>query len=96
MNLPDDVLKSIEELAGLFLAPREIAILLDLDGEDLSERIASGYGPVYKAYFRGKTISKKLIHENIVKMARHGSPQAEELAREMIVQQNSAEKRAKK
>ncbi len=96
MNLTDEQLKSIEELAGLFLGPEEIAILMDIDGEEFQELVSLKKGAAWMAYFRGKTVSKRDIHLNVIKMAKHGSPKAEELAREMIVQQNSAEKRAKK
>lgn len=96
MILTDDQLREIEELSGLFLSPREIAILMDLDGDRFAEIILAGIGKAYQAYFRGKTKSKKMIHENVIKMAKHGSPQAEELAREMIVQQKIEEKRGKR
>ncbi len=96
MILTDNQLREIEELSGLFLTPREIAVLMDLDGDRFSEIIMSGRGNAYHAYFKGKTISKKMIHENVIKMAKHGSPQAEELARDMIVQQKIEEKRAKR
>ncbi len=96
MILTDDQLKEIEELSGLFLSPREIAILMDLDGDWFAETIQSCSGLAYQAYFKGKTLSKKMIHENVIKMAKHGSPQAEELARDMIVQQKIEEKRAKR
>lgn len=96
MILTDDQLREIEELSGLFLSPREIAILMDLDGDRFAEIILAGNGKAYQAYFKGKTKSKKMIHENVIKMAKHGSPQAEELAREMIVQQKIEEKRGKR
>ena len=96
MNLSEAQLKDIEDLAGLFLSPEEIAILIDVDEDEFTNLVAAKKGPVYTAYFRGKTLSKRDIHANVVKMAKHGSPQAEELAREMIVQQKSAERRAKK
>jgi hypothetical protein len=96
MNLTEAQLKDIEELAGLFLSPEEIAILVDIDENQFLQQIAYKKGNAYTAYFRGKTLSKRDIHINIVKMAKHGSPQAEELAREMIVEQKSAERRAKK
>ena len=96
MNLPDDRLKEVEELAGLFLEPEEIAVLMELDPAAFLAEISGRKGPVYLAYFRGKTLSKKEILSNVVKMARHGSPQAEDLARDFMVKQSMAEKRAKK
>lgn len=96
MILDETILKEIEELAGLFLDPEEIAVLLDLDPDKLIKVVSSKKGDAYLAYFRGKTKSKRDIHQNVVKMARHGSPQAEELAAQLIVKQSISEKRAKR
>ena len=96
MNLSDEKLREIEELSGLFLSPEEIAVLLDIDATEFSEAIIKRKEPAWLAYFKGKTLVKKEIHANVIKMARHGSPQAEEMARSMIQEQNIAERRAKR
>lgn len=96
MNLTEVQLKEIESLSGIFLEPEEIAILLDLDEGEFMDAIRKKKGNIWIAYFRGKTESKKDIHTNIVKMAKHGSPQAEEMAKQMITQQTLAERRAKR
>lgn len=96
MNLTEAQLKEIETLAGIFLEPEEIAILMDLDEIQFMSDINKKKGAVWTSYFRGKTQSKKDIHTNIVKMAKHGSPQAEEMAKQMITQQEIAERRAKR
>lgn len=93
MILTEVQLKEIEDLAGLFLEPDEIAILLDFDLTEFRKEIRSKRGLAFKHYFKGKTESKKAIHENVVKMAKHGSPQAEETVKEMIYQQELAERR---
>nr|NQU89742.1 hypothetical protein [Bacteroidota bacterium] len=96
MNLTETQLKDIEELAGLFLSPEEIAILIDVNYDLFTVELLKKKGPVYKAYCKGKTESKKAIHTNVVKMATLGSPQAEEMANDFIFKQELAEKRAKK
>ena len=96
MNLTEQQLKEIEELAGLFLEPEEIAVLMDISTNEFFAQLERKRGNIYQAYFRGKTTSKKEIHENVVKMAKHGSPQAEELAKQFIHKQLMAEKRARK
>ncbi len=95
MNLTEIQLKEIEELAGLYLEPEEIAILLDLDENEFHECIRRRKGLVWRHYFRGKTESKRAIHENVIKMAKYGSPQAEEMAKQMMITQETAERRAK-
>lgn len=96
MNLTEEQIKEIEELAGLFLEPDEIAVLTDIDIEYFNNQLEHKKGEIYMAYLRGKTISKKEIHQNVVKMAKLGSPQAEELANTFIYKQITAEKRARK
>lgn len=96
MNLTEEQIKEIEELAGLFLEPDEIAVLTNIDIDFFNQQLERKKGDIYLAYLRGKTISKKEIHQNVVKMAKHGSPQAEELANLFIDKQKSAEKRARK
>ena len=96
MNLNETQIKEIQELAGLFLEPEEIAVLLKLDSNAFLQEIEFKNGVAYDAYFKGKTTSKKEIHENVVKMAKHGSPQAEEMAKDMMYKQNLAERRVGK
>jgi len=96
MNLTEVQIAEIEELAGLFLEPEEIAILMDIESEIFLHQIECKRGNMYMAYFRGKTASKKEIHQNVVKMAKHGSPQAEELVKQLMDKQQLAEKRARK
>jgi len=96
MNLTEKQLEEIQELAALLLEPEEIAVLAEINTDAFFREVESKQGPVYQAYFRGKTETKRAIHENVIKMAKHGSPQAEELAKEFIFKQQLAEKRARK
>lgn len=96
MILNESQLSELEELAGLFLEPEEIAVLLGIDADEFKDEISNKNGPVWLAYFKGRTVSKKEIHANVVKLAKHGSPQAEELVAQMIQKQLTAEKRARR
>lgn len=96
MTLTAEQLLQVQELAGLFMEPDEIAVLLDLDIAGFSNEINKRKGEVFLAYFKGKTVSKKELHENVVKLAKRGSPQAEELVASFITKQTVAEKRAKR
>lgn len=96
MNLSVEKLQEIEELASLFLEPEEIAVIIDVDLRWFENEISKRSGDVFLAYFRGKTVSKKELHENIVKMAKRGTPQAEELVTSFISKQILAENRAKR
>ena len=95
-SVTPEQLKEIEVLASLFLEPDEIAVILDLDISWFENEISKRSGVVFIAYFKGKSISKKELHENVVKMAKRGSPQAEEMLTTFIQKQNIAENRAKR
>jgi hypothetical protein len=96
MSVTPEQLKEIEELASIFLEPDEIAVILNFDIAWFENEISKRSGDVFTAYFRGKSISKKELHESVVKMAKRGSPQAEEMVTTFIQKQNIAENRAKR
>lgn len=96
MNLNKDQLQEVFDHAALFLSPEEIAVLLDLDIVQFIAEIKSKKGTIYLQYMKGKTQSKKAIRENVLKMAKHGSPQAEDLAEKYIAEQKIAEKNARR
>lgn len=87
MILNAEQLEKIRELSALFLTYHEIASLLELDTEELLEVFRDQQSPAYKAYFKGKTESKKEIREKVILLAKKGSPQAEELVSDYIESQ---------
>lgn len=91
MDVSEDILKLIEEYAGLFLTCEEIAALIDIEISEFTSEIYAKKGAVYRAYLRGKTFSKMEIRKNVVKMAKYGSPQAEAQAEKFIIEQELSE-----
>lgn len=96
ISVTPEQLKEIEELASLFLEPEEIAVILNFDISWFENEILKRTGDVFLAYLRGKSISKKELHESVVKLAKRGSPQAEEMVTTFIQKQIIAENRAKR
>lgn len=92
MDFSDEILLQVEELSGLFLNPEEISVILDLNQDEFYRQLRLKKGLLYHAYFKGKTISKKEIHANVVKMAKHGSPLAEDLSRKLLIEQETSER----
>lgn len=84
MTLTDEQLSTVEEYAGVFLKPSEIAILLNLDESKFRFWCSQKDHPAYLAYQKGFLKSKLEIRKNVVKLAKLGSPQAEELADKYI------------
>ncbi len=87
MKLTNEQLGHIEEYAGLFLSPREIACLLNLPFAEFSEVLFDGNHPAARAYLKGKTQSKYEIRKKVIDLAKKGSPQAEALADKYIEDQ---------
>lgn len=92
MNLTENQLNKIKELSGLFLSPSEIAVLLDLDIAKFNECINNQSSDIYKYYLLGKSETKQAIRTNVLKMARNGSPAAEELAEKYMKEQQQQER----
>ena len=91
MEFTDDELKKIEEYAALFLSYEEIAIMIDKNYEKFTSAAKSKLNPAYKAYMKGKLKTKIELRQKIVKMALHGSPQAEMLVSQYISDQEVSE-----
>ena len=84
MILSDETLEQISQMGGLFLSPREIACLLDLDTEEFLAQLSDPSSSAHKAYLKGRTQSKMEIRTKVISLAKMGSPQAEMLAEKYI------------
>jgi hypothetical protein len=95
MELTEDELKQVEEMAAALLPPFEIAILLKIDctTRKLFCQICKSHtaSPIYDAYQRGKLTTKLELRRTVVKLAKAGSPAAEPLAEKYIKEQSIGE-----
>jgi hypothetical protein len=91
MTFSDGELKLIEEYAALFLSYEEIAILINKEFGHFLSTVKSKTSPAYKAYMKGKLRTKIELRTKIVKMAMHGSPQAELMVNQYISDQEISE-----
>jgi predicted DNA-binding protein YlxM (UPF0122 family) len=87
MNLTPEQLKMIEEYAGLFLSWRDIAVLLDLNPDDFYQEWRKKSSEIFKSYQKGQILRKCSLRRPVIKMAEHGSPQAEMLADKFFSEQ---------
>lgn len=83
----EEIIKLIEEYAGLFLTIDEIAILLEMDPAELRREIRHGRNEKAKAYQRGKLKSMLEVRRQTVEFAKKGSPAAENLVNNYIQKQ---------
>lgn len=76
MNYSESDLRQIEDLASAFVRISDIATVLDIPATVLREDIAMRGSPAYRAYHRGKTVSKISIQKQNLEFAKVGSPAA--------------------
>jgi len=91
MNLTNEQLNLIEEYSSFFMTVDEIAVLIGVDVTEFTEAIQRRKSKVHLAYKKGQTLTKLEIRKNVVKLAKHGSPQAELLADKYMTDQELKE-----
>ena len=82
MNLNEDQLSEIEEMAGLFFSIEDIADNLEMDEETLEQLLAQFHlkqGEFYKAYRSGWLKSEVKLRRSIEKAAENGSNPAQQM-----------------
>lgn len=85
MNFTKEQLECIEEMAGLFYNPEDIAINIEMDSEDFCNQVKAKTGEGFKAYMRGWIKKDIALRQAISKAAENGSSPAQQL---MIDYQN--------
>ena len=81
--LTEDELKEVENFASLWFSPKEIAVILDKEFDEM--KADSSFQRYYDS---GKLKSHAEMRKAIKKLALHGSSPAQTLAMKMIEHQN--------
>jgi len=81
----------IEEYAALFLTVDEIAVLLDIDVQELRREIKGIITDRAKAYHRGKLKTTIELRKQTLQFAQKGSPQAESAMLDFLSKQKLSE-----
>lgn len=91
MELTNEQLEQLEEYAAALMNVSEIAILMDIPTNKLTQfRVMCTQdrnSPIYKSFHRGRLTTKLELRRNIIKLAKAGSPAAEPLAIKFINEQ---------
>ncbi len=87
MELTTEQLNEIENLSSLFFSFEDIAALMQLDFKQLVAQFNNLNSDAAKAFKRGKLISEKQIREQIISMAKLGSPAAQVEAMKLLQKQ---------
>lgn len=89
MNLTTEQLDKLKEMAAALLPPDEIAILLELppDQHDSFCEIVKNHqaSPIYLAYHSGRLQTKFELRKMVIKLAKAGSPAAQQLAEKYLI-----------
>ena len=91
MTLSLEELNNIEKYSAQFFSYKEIAILLKLDVDDFIDEVTEAGTDIYNYYQRGKLNSESELREQIIKLAKMGSPAAQQEALKLISKQKIKE-----
>lgn len=80
MIYTNEQISRIKELAGYLTPISDIAVLMDLDVDELRLDIQNRTSDVSKAYFKGKAESQLTLRQQELELARVGSPLAVQMA----------------
>lgn len=84
MELTDDQLAEIEVFGANFFNPNQIAIVLGVDPDELTDELTDNETLGYKSYQRGRLMTTLEIRKSIITLAKQGSGPAQTLAMRMI------------
>jgi hypothetical protein len=91
MTLTEDQIQKIEQYAAALLPPSDIAVLIEIETcyyELFKQKCLAWIGSrEYSAFHRGRLKTKSELYSNVVRLAKAGSPIAEELATRHIREQ---------
>jgi hypothetical protein len=84
MNLSEEQLSMVEEMAGLFFSPEMIAINLELNTEDSEDFIygvenKSTFRPIVAAYYKGWLDAEITLRKAIKQSAMNGSSPSQQM-----------------
>lgn len=73
MNLTEEQINAVIDMASLFYTSKEIAINIEVDIDDFDMEIKSEQGPVYKAFMTGWFESDMKLRRSTLQSAINGS-----------------------
>lgn len=91
MEYSAEQLNKIDEYAGLLMTITDIAILMNIDEDELRSDIADKSNNVYRTYRLSKIRIILALHRQEIDLAKLGSPVAIELTQKYIIDQKLSE-----
>lgn len=87
MEYNHDQMQLIEQYAQLFLKISDIAILMDVDPDELRNDIGNKFHTVHKTYYRAKLSKIAMLRKQEIEQAELGSSVAIEMVSKYIQEQ---------
>lgn len=91
MKYSEEQLEKIKEMAGQFMRPDHIALLIGVDQDTFKRNIKHKSHPAYIAYETGKAETLLEFHKQELKLANLGSPLAVEMINQFRIDQEQNE-----
>lgn len=86
MEITQELLHSVQDLAETLTPISEMAVLLDLKEDELREEISKPDSQLRRVYFLGMAKVKQQLRKNEIELAAAGSPQAVQRTHEYLNQ----------
>jgi hypothetical protein len=83
--------EKIKEYAACLMSIPDIAVLMGVEVDELSEAVADRSSAVSRAYYLGKAQTTYEIRRQEVELAKTGSPMAVELVSDYLIEQSQHE-----
>jgi hypothetical protein len=83
MQLTDDQIQEIEQMAELFFSPEDIAENIEVDPQKFILKIQLKEGPAYKAFRKGWITSDMKLRKSIANAAYNGSSPAQGMLKQL-------------
>lgn len=89
--LNESQLQELENFAYRTFTVRQIALILEVDEDELRQAIDTTDSPEYKAYNKGKLLIDTELRQSEIELALRGHSDAQRRVRDYINQQNQSD-----
>lgn len=91
MTITNEILLEIEEMAGLFMTPKAISIIIGIDEDNFRDALDDEDSLIYKHYYRGHYKAEAELRTAIMRLAKQGSSPAQTLALKLWQESKTAD-----
>ncbi len=86
MNLTEEQLEQLEDLAAACMKTREICMIMELDHDEFMNDLKDTASPVFIAHQKGFLTTKYLVNKKLIDLAKAGSSPAQTASIKLILE----------